>query len=746
MSTIHPSPRTSHHTLFPVPRTWGRGLLAALLIAAPALAQSPPVVSRSRIDPSRGVNFHALLVPDTVYVGQQATYQIGVFLNQDVRRRLRRNPEFVPPETRSLLVYDLPDARTPLVGTIDGRQYEIHVFQRAFFALSPGRYVVPPSRLTYALPQSASFFSREESHSMRSQAVTLVVLPIPTAGRPEDWVGAVGDWRARLRVDSSSGRVGNPLVVTMRIEGRGNVTLLPRPRLTVGWGNLVAADERVEFDSTPSTLRGAKEFDWLLTPRQVGRRTIPPQRFVFFNPVARRFELATTTAVSVTVASGDTVSVDSVADALARADTAAAVPADLTVRAAMGSAAGHSWLRAPWFVALLLLAPLPAAAGAFRHRRRRPRRVPSHAQQLRAAVGAPPLDAASLRRLAHDALRDRVGLDVGLALANETLVADLRHEGVTEETARRAASLLQRLDAAVFSGERPSHVPTAADLSALVAAVDGEARRGGTARGDSARGDSARGDSARGDAAQRGTARARAARVLVLMLACAATPLLARQGDDAAKSWAAAHTAYAGRDFELAERHFLDVARLRRDHPDVWANVGTAAWMAGDTARAVQGWQRALRLEPLDRQLRDRLALVRAVQDRGAARVPPVPVQLPPALLLIAWLAGWGLLARRAWTGRPIALRGAWLTVGGAALLLAAAWLDDIQRAGDLAVVLRPEPLRALPVLGAELGAAPLTGEVARVLERRGAWAHVRLDGNRQGWFAGELLLSLGDD
>jgi hypothetical protein len=675
------------------------------------------------------VNFHALLVPDTVYVGQQATYQIGVFLNQETRQRLRRNPEFTPPETRSLLVYDLPDAKTPLMGSIDGRPYEIHVFQRAFFALSPGRYAVPPSRLTYALPQSASFFSREESHSLRSEAVTLVVLPIPTAGRPDDWSGAVGDWRARLRVDSSSGRVGNPVVVTMRIEGRGNVTLLPRPRLSVGWGSVVAADERVEFDSTPSTLRGAKEFDWLLTPRQVGRRSIPPQRYVYFNPVARRFESSSTTAVDVSVAAGDTVALDSVANAMAFADAATAAPPDLTVRALMGSAAGYSWLRAPWFVALLLLAPLPAAAGAFHRRRRRPRRVPSHASQLRAAAGAPPLDAAALRRLAHDALRERLGLDAGLALANETLVDDLRHEGVTEKTARLAASLLQRLDAAVFSGARPPHVPTAAELSALVTAVDSEARRGGAAR----------------TSGQTARTSGQVARVLALVLAFAATPLLARQDDDA-KSWAAAQTAFAGRDFERAERHFLDVARLRRDHPDVWANVGTAAWMAADTARAVQGWQRALRRDPLDRPLRDRLALVRAVQDRGAARVPPVPVQLPPVLLLFIWLTGWVLLARRAWTARPIALRAAWLTAVCAVLLLGAAVLDDIQRAEDVAVILRPEPLRALPVLGAEMGAAPLTGEVARVLERKGAWAHVRLDGQRQGWIAAELLLPLGDD
>jgi len=72
--------------------------------------------------------------------------------------------------------------------------------------------------------------------------------------------------------------------------------------------------------------------------------------------------------------------------------------------------------------------------------------------------------------------------------------------------------------------------------------------------------------------------------------------------------------------------------------------------------------------------------------------------------------------------------------------------LDRTQRARDLTVVTRTEPLRALPVLGAEPGPAPLTGEVARVIERNGAWVHVELDGGRQGWIAAELLLPLDDD
>ncbi len=707
-----------------------RFALALCLLGPPVTtaAQYPPVVTRSRLDPARDVNFHAVLLPDTVYVGQQATYQIGVFLNQDVRRRLRRNPEFVPPETRSLLVYDLPDAKSPLVGTIDGRNYEVHVFQRAFFALSPGRYDVPPSRLTYAVPQSASFFSREESHTLRSEALSLVVLPVPSAGRPDDWAGAVGDWRARLRVDSSSGRVGNPLVVTMRIEGRGNVTLLPRPRFAITWGNVVAADERVELDSTPSTLRGAKEFDWLLTPREAGRRTIPAQRFFFFNPTSRRFEVTWSPAVNVVVAEGDAIAVDSLADATAPLRDARPDTLALAVRPSMGTAVRFSPLRSPWFLALLLLAPLPAALGAFRHRRRRPRAAPSNARLLHDALAAPLADMAVLRRLVHDALRERLGFDVGLSLANDALVADLRHEGVTPETAVRVDTLLRELDALVFGGGPPSARPLATAVSTLVNAVNTEAR---------GRGAAAHGRRARRDA--RGLA-------LMCVALLGALPLLARQGDEADRSWALAQTAYAGRDFERAERHFLDAARLRPDYPSVWANVGTAAFMAADTARAVQGWQRALRRSPLDAELRSRLALVRAVQDRGVARLPALPTVLPAVLLLTLWGAGWWLLARRAWAGRPIGQRAVWLMCAAAVLGAGAVAFDTRQRAEHLVVVVRPEPLRALPVLGADQGPAPLSGEIAAVVERRGAWTHVRLDGQRDGWIASELLLPLGGD
>ncbi|HKG92719.1 MAG TPA: hypothetical protein VKA84_12535, partial [Gemmatimonadaceae bacterium] len=79
-----------------------------IVVRAGAPDVVPEIVSRAPLDESRAVDFHGMATPARVYVGQQATYQVGVFLDDEVRFRLRRNPEFHPPELRSAVAYDLP--------------------------------------------------------------------------------------------------------------------------------------------------------------------------------------------------------------------------------------------------------------------------------------------------------------------------------------------------------------------------------------------------------------------------------------------------------------------------------------------------------------------------------------------------------------------------------------------------------------------------------------------------------------
>jgi hypothetical protein len=136
----------------------------ACAVTLPLSAQNPD-----------GVSLRASVSADTVYVGQQVTYTLSVRIPTSVRQRLRRNPEFVPPDPRAMLAYDLPLSR---VGDPTA-ELEVHTFQRALFVLTPGRYEMGPARLTYALPQSSSFFSREDQRTLRADGVSFVAVEPP---------------------------------------------------------------------------------------------------------------------------------------------------------------------------------------------------------------------------------------------------------------------------------------------------------------------------------------------------------------------------------------------------------------------------------------------------------------------------------------------------------------------------------------------------------------------------------------
>jgi hypothetical protein len=143
-----------------------RWLATGLMAAVSAAAQTTPppgarIAESARLDPSQGINFASGVWPDRVYIGQQATYEIGIFLSDDMRTRLRRNPQFVPPDVRSMIAYDLPVPARLLTRQAGGRQYDVHVFARALFPLTAGVHEIGAARLEYAVPLSSSIFARE---------------------------------------------------------------------------------------------------------------------------------------------------------------------------------------------------------------------------------------------------------------------------------------------------------------------------------------------------------------------------------------------------------------------------------------------------------------------------------------------------------------------------------------------------------------------------------------------------------
>jgi hypothetical protein len=681
------------------------------IVNAPPV-QVPAVVSRSRLDPASGVNFHALVTPDTVYVGEQATYQVGVFLNDDVRYRLRRNPEFIPPELRSMLAYDLSAPRSFVSKpVIDGRRYEVHVFQRALFPLTAGRYEIPAARLNYSLPLSASFFSREESHQEKSEVVPLVVIDPPQAGKPADYNGAVGRLALQAHVDSGVAKVGDPLVLTVRVTGDGNVSFFPRPEVGVPWGQLVPAEERVQLDSSATVIRGAKEFDWVITPARSGEVEVPPIRYPYFNPYTERYELAVTSPQRLSVAPGTLV-----AQVDAAADSARPV---FSVRRLMLPQPEAPLSRSREFWLAMLMAPIPAAL-ALIVRRPRTRRLPTAAERLRKLArgrgdGSAPRDAATLRRTYAAALAERIGVAAAELADRRALVRALRRSGVTAEVAHAADDLLGELDAAVYSGADHGLEDGVKRAVDVLRQVDFEARPRVVPT----------------------TSSRSVAWVAMLGLSFG----VARQEPTARESFDHGVREYEARRFARAERFFAEAARAEPTSADAWANFGTAAWAARDTSAAAIGWQRALRLDPLSGDVRSRLDLTPGFGGSALADVPPVTESSVSMIGGSAWVLGWFVLGVGIWRRRA-AWRYLAYTLGIVAVAsgIAGIRVREAYEARRLGVVVDADRLRSLPVLGGEPGAPVLTGEVARTVREEGVWSLVRLGDDREGWIETDHL------
>lgn len=678
-------------------------------VGGPRADNVPNIVTRARVDTGLDVNFRAIASPETVYVGQQVNYEVAVFLNENVSDRLRRNPNFYPPDIRSMLAYDMPTVKTAPRRRVGSRCFDALVYQRALFPLIAGRLVIPPSNLTYALSTSAGFFSREETHDVQTDRAYVIAVDPPLSTRPANWTGAVGDMRVRARLDTTMARVGDPVLLTVQVAGAGNVKLFPRPDVSVPWASVVRGDERVNVDSMSPRIRGYKEFDWVLTPKVAGELDVPPIQYSYFNPVQRRYLTAQSPPVRVRIAAG----------ALAAADTARTDEA-LSIRPRFRGALSVPLHQHFSFWLLVAASPLPLIGLRARERRRRSIVTETPAARLARIAGASPSDPPTpptVRRAFGEALGARLGLPPTVFTRPGALARALRRSGVSRDVAEECERLMRELDGAAYSRDK--------DLA--------------------------------GDAANRavdlyGRADAEALPREEIRLPLSALGLLLVATLSVGSVWAAGTTmavfdsgvtAYAQQDYAAAQEAFREVTRREPRAADAWANFGTASWAAGDTARAIVGWQRALRLEPLATDVRDRVELAHGLPISSAGFVPPIPLTFVAGVGLLLWMGGWGFAGYRVRSGRHVSAPVTAAIILAGITLVATFGLEEQLTGKRVAVVRMTAQLRAEPVLGADRGANALVGEVIRIKGVRGAWSLVALDDGRDGWVDSSLLISV---
>ena len=656
--------------------------------AVTGLATAVSPIARRLIDaapaPTRNdrVVLSVILPGDSVLVGQQLDVIAAAWFPRDLRDRLTHPPILSLQTAEGAWSY--PGAAPTEVTAsrqVHGGWMDLFIAHQALFPLAPGRIVIPPATVDYALPLSFSMLRREDRYSLRSDTVPVTVLALPARRRPADDQPVVAQGLALdLRLDPPNGRVGEPIAMTASLSGAGNVALWPEPviRLPPGFRSY-SGETGMRVVPRDGRIAGTKVFHYLVMPDSAGSFLLPEVRYAYYDLAAGDYRAATIGPRALAVAPGLEPHAPRALPPLARGRAAAW--ADDLARSLV-----------PWGW-LVLFVGAPLLAWLWRRRRA----TAPRAAGATAAPAAPLSRLGQLERAFQAILASHVPDQ--RARDGDGLARALRAAGVDSAVAEHVKRLRDRLRASRYG---PRGLGDAAELSAEVAQVL---------------------EVLGADSGQKGR---REVTVIALLLLVGLGGTLAGQGQTPS-----AEALYDAGALRAASDSFAARAAAEPRVPAHWYNLGATLYRAGADGKATVAWVVAADLAPRD-------PLVRRARDLLPAPDAPSEALLAPGLVtpaeaaLVAgafWLATWAAVAARRRRSVILALA---LACGGAAGIAAR---EGLRRARPLAIVLNhASPVRVAPYWGASPAYTVEAGAALLVERRDGSWLEVRRDDGVHGW------------
>ncbi len=258
-------------------------------------------------------------------------------------------------------------------GLYQGRPYRYVILKRVvLYPQKSGALEIEPLALDVSLevPTDKRDFFGSPIYTKANKVVsagkrTIQVKPLPQQGRPEDFSGAVGDFRFSVTTTKDALNASESLQAKVTVEGKGNLKLFQLPKLTLPSSLEVYEPEFTEDVRTNlSGMQGSVSEQYTIVPGFQGKYPIPSISFSYFNPETERYRTVSSDEITIDVLEGPRPV--TAADTSPRAEKAPVQGGDqfffikLTPRLTskqwspfFGSTAHLAWLLAP-----LLLIPL----------------------------------------------------------------------------------------------------------------------------------------------------------------------------------------------------------------------------------------------------------------------------------------------------------------------------------------------------------------------------------------------------
>lgn len=253
-----------------------------------------------------------------VYEQEQLIATIKLYYRANVRTL----DEAKFPDFQGFIAQDVDMSNDQKYGmdAVNGRNYKTVILkQMVLFPQKSGKQKIEPGKITAIVQVPVSnqrrggffddFFSSyaDVKKVLNVPGVTIDVLPLPEAGKPEDFSGAVGEFQLSSSLSKESVKANEAVNLKMKISGSGNLKYLKMPEVKFPQ-DFEVFDPKTDTKQNVTTngVSGSKSVEITTIPRYEGEFVIPAASFSYFDVKSKRYKTLTSPSFTLAVEKGDT--------------------------------------------------------------------------------------------------------------------------------------------------------------------------------------------------------------------------------------------------------------------------------------------------------------------------------------------------------------------------------------------------------------------------------------------------------
>ena len=260
------------------------------------VVKGSPKAEANKVDLKNDIFIRAIVTNTSPYVGEQFIVTYKLYFNKRIGNvNISEAPKFPGFWSQDLLK---GKNRGTNKEVYKDRQYETYVI---------GQYMLIPQKfgklemesvvldLTVQVPSKRrDFWGRMEPDNLqvtvRSPKRTLNVKALPQKGKPAQFSGAVGQFNLENNLSSDSVGVNETLTFTQTLQGKGNLKLFSLPNAAFP-KDIEVYDPKSndKISVSGAGMKGQKENQYILIPRNKGNYKFSIDGFTYFDPVKKRY-------------------------------------------------------------------------------------------------------------------------------------------------------------------------------------------------------------------------------------------------------------------------------------------------------------------------------------------------------------------------------------------------------------------------------------------------------------------------